>query len=318
MPDIVAIAQPVYGRVMLQISWVDLPSVVYAGVTRIDVDGNETPVRIHTYADSSGWEIQLSGGLAVLYDTEAPLDVSLFYTTTSSEDTATATSTEIVLASSDDLWLKAPLRPWADQRVVLDIPQEPDCVPENAIFFQSMDVETRPARSAGFTVNNRAEPIWVTRVRASITSSLTLVSRTFTDRDDMIALNSAGDPLLFQGPAQYGIPDRYMGVSDYTITRLSADHRKEWRVHGLPHVEVSRPAGLAEGILGNRWDDLCSETFGSAEADGLTWTQVLKGYGSVPPVYLDLRLYEDIPVDFATYGDIPTGGRTYEDLLEGD
>ena len=318
MPDIVATAQPVYGRVLLQISWVDLPTVVYAGVWRIEADGTETPVRVHTFADSSGWEIELSGGLAVLYDTEAPLDVSLFYVTRSSEDTAEATSTEIILASGNDFWLKAPLRPWADQRVVLDIPQEPDCVPESAIFFQGMDVETRGGKSGAFSINNRATPVWVTRVRSSITSSLTLVSRTFYDRDNVITLNAAGDPLLFQGPAQYGIPDRYMGVSDYAVARLSADHRKEWRVHSLPHVEVSRPAGLAAGFLGNRWEDLCGETFGSAEAVGFTWTQVLLGYAATPPIVTGFRLYSDIPLDFATYGDIPTGSRTYEELLEGD
>lgn len=530
MPSIVATEQPVEGRVLIQVNWTDYPDAQYARVLRVLADGTSTPVRPHTAADSSGNYIKLSGGQAILYDTEAPLDVTITYTTDAlnitgtligtlvAQDTftrvvaagswgttdtgqvwqgasaelsvngttglvghaaandtinnetlvpiltdceivgtigtpvlatgaslvqtlrlrkapgvnsyyhATVTwqttgvvstaiqrvpgfatlasgvadfsyagattakirfrivgttllsrtwlasgpeptdwhltatdstfasgafgvrsqrsagntnpgtvtmtfddisvfdltvpafaSTDIILSSGNDLWLKSPLHPWADQRVVLDVPQEPDCVPESAIFFQSMTEEVRQSRTSVFGVNNRKNPIAAARTRGGIASTLALVSRRFTDRDNLIILNEPGDPLFFQGPADYGIPDRYMTVGDYAVARLSPDHRHEWRLHALPHVEVDRPAGLADGVLGNRWLDICDvyATFADAEAAGLTWTLVLLGEAAlVPTPSLGLRFYSDIPVDFATYGDIPTGGRTYEDLLE--
>lgn len=223
-----------------------------------------------------------------------------------------------VLASGSDLWLKSPLHPWADQRVQLSVPQEPDCIPESAIFFQAMDTEGRANRTTTFNVNNRKNPIAAARTRGGIGSTLGLITRRFTDRDNVIILNASGDPLLFQGPADYGIPDRYMTVGDYSVARLTTDHRVQWRAHSLPHVEVDRPAGLADGVLGVRWIDLCVlyETFGDAEAAGLTWFMVMLGLASLSPTPTGFRLYSDIPLEFATYGDIPTGGRTYEDLFE--
>lgn len=223
-----------------------------------------------------------------------------------------------VVASGGDLWLKSPLHPWADRRVVLNVPQEPDCLPELAIFFQSMADEDRGNRTNAAVVNNRKNPIPMSRIRGGITSTLILITRRFVDRNNVITLNASGDPLFFEGPADYGIPDRYMTVADYTIARLSSDHRQQWRTHSIPHVEVDRPAGLADGVLGTRWVDLCNlyGTFDQATAAGLTWTLVLAGYGSTNPIPSSFRLYSDIPIDFATYGAIPAGGRTYEDLLE--
>lgn len=223
-----------------------------------------------------------------------------------------------VLASGSDLWLKSPLHPWADQRVQLSVPQEPDCIPESAIFFQAMAEETRANRTNVFNVNNRQNPIAAARLRGGITSTLGLITRRFIDRDNVILLNASGDPLMFQGPADYGIPDRYMTVGDYQISRLSTDHRIQWRSHLIPHVEVDRPAGLADGVLGNRWIDLCAlyETFGDAQAAGLTWFMVLLGLGSLSPTPTGFRFYFEIPLDFATYGAIPAGGRTYEALFE--
>jgi hypothetical protein len=317
MPSITVTNQPVYGRNLIQINWSDEPSVQFARVIRIASDGTEMWVRAHTFADTDGYSIELSAGLAVLYDTEAPMDVPVSYRTESDESSSTATTSQSVLMSGNDMWLKAPLRPWADQRVTQGTPGVPDCVPEGGIYFGGMATDTRPNRSGIIPINNRRNPISAARTRGGIQSSMLYVSRRFVDRDAMIELNAPGDALLFQAPAAYGIPDHYQWVDTYQINRLSNDHRKQWRTHTMPYTEVDRPPGLAEGVLGNRWVDLCDPyaTFGDAEAAGQTWTNVLLGQATNPPIP-GFRLYSDIPVDFATYADIPTGGRTYEDLME--
>lgn len=321
MPSITATPEPTRGLILIQINWSDLPAVTFARVRRILTDGTTDYVRVHTSTDITGQYIELSGGLAILYDTEAPLDVPLVYVTDSTMSTSTATTAgQEVLPSSGNLFLKSPLHPWADQRLVLQIPQEPECVPDRAIFFGSMDTEVRPARANAFVVNDRRNPVVSARVRGGITSTLTLFSRTFADRDAVITLNEPGDALFIEGPTQYGVPDQYMSVADYTVVRLSPDHKQQGRANTMAYVEVDRPAGLMDGPLGTRWADLCNKyaTFADATAAGLTWTNVLLGYGSQNPGPPSaFRLYSDIPLDFATYADIPVGGRTYEGLLEG-
>ncbi len=321
MPSITATPEPTRGLILIQINWSDLATVTFARVQRVLTDGTTDYVRVHTFTDTSGEYIELSGGLAILYDTEAPLDVPLTYVTDSTQSATTATTAgQEVLPSSSNLFLKSPIHPWADQRLVLQIPQEPGCVPDRAIFFGGVDVEVRSARSNAFVVNNRKNPIVSARVRAGIASSLTLFSRTFADRDAVITLNEPGDPLFLEGPTQYGLPDQYMSVADYSVLRLTPDHRQESRANVLTYVEVDRPAGLMDGVLGTRWADLCDKyaTFGDATAAGLTWTGVLLGFGSQNPGPPDVfRLYSDIPLDFATYADIPVGSRTYEGLMEG-
>lgn len=320
MPLIVATTQPIYGRVLVQINWADKPAVTFASVYRHLADGSATPVRITVSTNTTGEEMELSAGMALMYDTEAPLDEAIYYTTQSTMDTSTATTASNVLAS-DGFWLKDPLRPWADQRVVLEVPQEPDCVPESAIFFQGMDIESRPSRSGVFGVNQARLPILAARTRGSITSSLILVSRNFNDRDALITLNETGGALLWQGPAAYGMPDRYMAVnSDYSVSRLSPDHRVPWRIHVMPHTEVGRPAGLAEGVLGVRWVDTCDvyTTFGDMTAANVTTTQVLLGAASLnPDVVTGLRTYAQVNSEFASYTLVAAGSRTYEQLLEG-
>jgi hypothetical protein len=321
MPSITATPEPTRGYVLLQVNFSDLGTVTNVKVVRVESDGTTSTVRTHTSADTSGDYIELSAGLAVLYDTEAPLDSTIYYIATGLTSGTATTPTSVVLASGNNLFLKSPLHPWADQRIVLQVPQEPECVPASAIFFGSLDAETRQSRSSVFVVNNRRTPIMASRVRGSIVSTLLLYTRTFADRDALIAINASGDALFLQAPAQYGIPDQYMAVGDYAVTRLLPDHRKQARTNTMTYVEVDRPAGLADGVLGVRWVDLCDRyaTFADATAAGLTWTLVLLGYGSLNPGPAAVfRLYSDIPLDFANYTAIPVGSRTYQELMEGD
>lgn len=318
MPSIVVTQQPVYGRNLIQINWSDLPSVTFARVNRIDSFGVSTPVRVHTFTDSTGWQIELSGGLATLYDTDAPMDVPLYYTTTSTQNVATASTAQAVLGSGNDMWLKDPLRPWADQRVTQKSPDAPGCLPEGGIYFAGIDPEQRPNRSRLLDINDARLPIPVNRKRGAVGSNLGLVSRRFVDRDALVELNQSGNTLQLQTPAQYGIGNPYLWIGDYEVARLSSDHKVEFRTHKMQYVEVGRPTGLAEGVVGNRWLDLCDKyaTFGAATAAGISWTDVLLGQAANPPMTAGFRLYSDIPIDFATYGAIPAGNRTYEDLME--
>lgn len=316
MPSIVANPLDNLGFVILSIDWGDLPAIDFANVVRT-VNGVSTIVRMHTTVDPTGQYTELSGGLAVMYDTEAPFNTPVTYCTTGLGSAATACTT--VTLTNGFPWLKSPLHPWADQQLVY-IPAEytgPECLPGDSIVFAQMADELRPNRTSAFFPNDAEFPIPANRTRASIQSSLRLITRTFDARDAIITLNAPGDPLFFQIPAAYGIPDRYMTVGDYTVGRFSADHKKQWRANTLPHTVIARPPGLADGVLGVRWADLCTRytTFAAATAAGLTWSQVLLGQGVTPPL-ITFCNYNQLAANYATYNALMAANVNYNALLD--
>lgn len=190
-----------------------------------------------------------------------------------------ATSGGVLLPSLGACQLKDPLRPGYNVRVDFSFDPNPLCAPTEGVFFQGMDVEQQAANAAVFNVNNQANPIAVSKVRASVSSTLTLVSRTFADRDRLDALLAPGSPLLFQVPDEYGIPDQYLSVGGVSKTRVLPDHRFPIRVFSLPYQAVSAPGGPMQGTVGARWSDTCNRyaTWAAVNGAGLTWVQVLDG-----------------------------------------
>ncbi len=317
-PDISAVAEPTLGYVIITINWSANPTVLFAKVTRTLPDGTSTVVRPHTFTDSSGDYIELSSGLAVLYDTEAPLNTVLTYTTEGLGSALSATASTVILTSSSP-WLKSPLHPWANKQLVLtpNSYNDLECLAGDSIVFASMAEETRAGQSSASIPFNAKFPIPSSRTRGSISSNLRLVTRTFAARDAVVEINASGDPLLFQAPSTYGIPDRYMTVGDYTVTRFSADHKKQWRANTLPHVEIDIPAGLSDGVLGVRWADVCDlyPTFADLTAAGITRTQILFGQAASPPSPT-ICDYNELAASYVDYTAMTAANANYTALLD--
>jgi len=325
MPDIIATPVPAAGYVLLTINWSATPAVTFARVVRIAADGTETVVRPNTSTDASGDYMELSGGLAVIYDTEAPFDVSLTYRTDALSGSAlTATSSEVILQAGGSIWLRDPLYPANNRRVTLGTNAPlPECIPGEGIFFRSMDDETLASQTVNATVNDRSTPVPQVYVRGPRTSALNLICRTFDDRDLMLDLLANGTVLLLDLPAKYGYNSRYISVGDVPVSRVSRNYARQWTLMSLPYVVVDRPAGLGFGVLGTRWIDLCVEngglynTYADATAAGVTWQRLLYGDGSLVGSDPGYRTWAQVLTDFASWSAVNSGGRTWEDLLEG-
>lgn len=190
-----------------------------------------------------------------------------------------ASSAGVTVQSLSACWLRDPLRPGNNVRVDFAFDPNPQCTPTEGVFWQSLDAEQQAANAATFNVNNQANPIVVSKVRSSISSTLNLVTRTFPDRDRIVALLAPGSPLLFQVPDEYGVPDRYISVGTSQVARVLPDHRFPIRVVSLPHQVTSAPGGLMQGTVGARWSDLCNRyaTWSAINVAGLTWVQLLDG-----------------------------------------
>ena len=190
-----------------------------------------------------------------------------------------ATSGTVTVASNATCWLKDPLRPGNSIRVDFCFDPNPLCTPTQGVFFQSMAEMARGANAANFNVNNQQQPVVTAKTRSAPTSTLTLVSRTFTDKDRLNTILDAGSPLLFQVPSDYGVPQMFLSIAGTTESRVFPDHRFPIRIFQLPFASVASPGGPMQGTIGARWADTCNvyATWAAVTAAGLTWTQVLDG-----------------------------------------
>lgn len=176
------------------------------------------------------------------------------------------------LVSNGGFWLRSPLRPYKDRRVTLR--PAPGCPPVGGVFFAAMDPrETYSANATSVAPANRSLATSITRPRRGLTGALSLVTRTFADRDAVLDTLSDGTALQWAAPPEYGIPLRYLAVADVDVTRGLSDHRFQARVMGLPFTQVSQPAGPAAGVTGARWRDLCATyaTWDAAATAGVTY-----------------------------------------------
>lgn len=324
-----------YNRV--EINWADTPAATHARVLRVDAETGEcTPLRPYICFD--GDQILLSCGHGIFWDTEVPLDRSVYYITES--DTApcipdpdpcvpcvpvTAETEASTMPSNGAFRLKDPMRPCNDIYMPLCFDQATlashrttgqYCAPGTGVFFASMDTETYNSNALTVNPTNARRPIALTRQRRDVASNLTVVARTFTDRDNLLKLVNPGSPILLQGPPQYGIPDRYMDIGTVGIDRGLTDHKFQVRIAQMPHVAVDRPAGPQSGVCGSQVDDLCDFTFDELAADGNTWEDLIRGRptGGVS----GYRTWDDVEAEFADWDAVNDGTRTWYDLEVGN
>lgn len=230
-------------------------------------------------------------------------------------------SDDLVVPSSGDFRLGDPVRPCNDVTLLFNAPIDPDCVPTQGIFFGNMAAEVAPANTGTFMPVNAKYPIAMNRQRQALTSTLTVASRTFADRDALRTLNDPGSPLLLRGPVQYGVYDRYMSVGDVSEDRPVSDHRIPPRAVTLPHLQVARPSGPTQGVCGAQVDDLCDiyPTWDAMAAAGLTWADLLRGKASNDTPIPDTveRTWNDVNATYANWTAVNAGNTDWDDLLDG-
>lgn len=228
---------------------------------------------------------------------------------------------DTMLSSSGFNMLRDPVRPCNDLHVGLCFTHDPNCVPGRGVFFARLDAEGYAANSQDLQAFNSPRPATASRERSDAASTLTLITRSFADRDAMLEILRAGTPLLWQSPPEYGIPDRYIQVRDDTIARYQEDHRYQPRVITLPFVTEDRPEGPTQGICGARVKDLCDiyTSWDAMETAGLTFLDLLEGNASPSgPVDANRRRWIDVETGFANWLAVETAPNTWKSLRDGE
>lgn len=230
---------------------------------------------------------------------------------------------ETVTVASEGIWLKNPLNPCLDIEIGLCSPaMDFDCEEDSRVSYVGMGDDELDANTAVSFPANRKYPIPTNRVRRSPRSELRLLAHDCDARDAVLAANDPGDPLLFQAPVDYCIPDRYLSVGVETEARISRDQREDFRVMLLPYVVVQRPEGPANGICGARMEDLCDiyASWSAMVIGGLTYLDLLLGLasGGGPFTPDDQRIWLDVETGFATWLAVEGGGtRDWGELRDG-
>lgn len=237
----------------------------------------------------------------------------------------TATSEPSTMPSNGAFRLKDPVRPCHDIYMPLCFDQSnlashrntgQYCAPGTGVFFASMETEAYDSNTLTVNPTNARRPLAMTRTRRDVSSNLVVVSRTFTDRDNLLRLAEPGSPILLQGPPQYGIPDRYMDVGTIGVDRGLTDHKFQVRIMQMPHVAVDRPAGPQNGVCGSRVADLCDFTFDELAAEGNTWEDLVRGRPTGGVV--GYRDWDDVLIEFADWDDVNDGTRDWHGVEVGD
>lgn len=193
----------------------------------------------------------------------------------------TVTSSTITLSGESRGWLKDPLHPAVDVRLLIDLDLSPECAPQAGTYFVGIGTTTRRADSTSYDVPDAELPVTQWSRRKAPTRALRVFTRTIPDRDQMRALTASGAPLLVQLPADYNEADQVYALGEVSEDRIAADHRRPWRVHNMPIAAAHSPVGPSEGVFGTRYQDLDGfETYADAEAAGITWAEVLLGLAS--------------------------------------
>lgn len=230
---------------------------------------------------------------------------------------------DTVIVASESVWLKNPLNPCLDIEIGLCNPaMDFDCEADSRVSYVGMADDELDANTVVSSPANRKYPIPTNRIRRSPRSELRLLAHDCDARDAVLAANDPGDPLLFQAPTDYCIPDRYLSVGVETEARFSRDQREDFRLMLLPYVVVLRPEGPANGICGARMEDLCDiyTSWSAMMIGALSYYDLLLGLASTdgPFTTADLRTWLDVETEFANWLAVEAGGtRDWGELRDG-
>lgn len=238
---------------------------------------------------------------------------------------STLTDCVTVTVESDSVWLKSPLHPCSDIEVGLCSPMIEDCDEDSRVSYVGTSDETYAPNTIVLDAANRRRPIPINRVRRDAAATLRLLAHDCEAKDAVLLANEPGSPLLFQAPAVYCIPDRYISVGTVEESRFSIDQRDEFRLMTLPYVTVDRPEGPADGVCGARIEDLCDiyTSWNALAAAGLSYTDLLLGQASPngpgqPEPPAGQRTWDMVEAEFTDWDDVEGGGsRDWNELRDG-
>lgn len=234
-----------------------------------------------------------------------------------------ALSAPVTVTPTFPFYLKDPINPCHDRAMTKCMPGPQSCSTASGMMVSNHGQrESYEARTKLLAPENRLHDVPLVRPRADTESVLNIITRRFTDRDLLKATLAPGTVLFIQGPAEYGIDDRYIAVGGVSIDCPTQDKRIQPRFFTLPYRVEDRPEGAMNGPCGARIDDLCDifASWGALALSGLTWRDLIFGFASFAgpgQSTTGWRTFNQVQAEFADFNAVNSGGRTFTGLLTG-
>lgn len=213
----------------------EIPASTLMTIYRVAEDGARTLVR---GPDGLIEQVTPSGDVYFVSDYEAPLGVPFsyrieFYSASTGAISGWRTSSSVTIDPGDPnyVWLKDPLRPQLNRRVL--VRQAPDW---------QQPIEQNVMRIAG-----RQNAVVLSRIRSGREGSLTVWTQSDDEREALRFLMATGNVLLWQSAPGMGEPDVYVSVAQTSLPRVSPYAPESWREWTLPLTEQDRPTGGTAG-----------------------------------------------------------------------
>lgn len=236
-----------------------------------------------------------------------------------------ALSTLVTVTPGSPFYLKDLVNPCNDRAMgrCMPGPQIRSCVDDPGMMVQNhAQREGYEARTMLLRAENQVRDIPQVRARGDAEAVLSVITRTFADRDLLKQTLAPGTVLFVQSPAEYGIDDRYISVLGVQIDCSTPDKRIPPRFFTLPYRTQNRPQEPVNGPCGARVDDLCDlySSWASIGMSGLTWRDLIYGLASTAgpgQSTAGWRTFDDVNAEFPSFNAVNTGGRTFTGLLTG-
>lgn len=216
-----------------------------------------------TVSDSGPWtvigeHVPLLNERDVYTDTTAPIGVPVWYRVVSDQSGSSGVSEAYELPALGQVWLKDPLRPWADLPMdFCDVPTSghvPGCSsPDPEFVWVGLGQGLWDSDAGLFPVLNAEYPADVWARRKFENNSMRFFTKTLAAIDRVYDLFTAGGPLLLQLPDEYGWHDHYIQPGPVSRDYISRDQRRPERVWDVPFTVVDRPRGPAQGTACANW-----------------------------------------------------------------
>lgn len=260
------------------------------------------PVRLYRVVGGVRTEVRGSplstegDGSAVVWDGEGPFDVSTTYELTSNcNSTTVATSNAVTLVSDGDGWLRDPVDPSRNLRIVMDDFFD-ECVDQDVIVFSGLSNRDYANGSGIFDRIQAARPATVSMTRKNYGSTLHLTSYSLDDIDGLEDIFADGRILSLSLPMVYGWAHRTSGTDyitcfDIEQSLIGVDQQLSVRGWMIPFRLSPEPVDTSEGSTGGNgigggdatYDVLAASvigtTYNSLTASAFTFTQIAQGTG---------------------------------------
>lgn len=265
------------------------------GIVPLSVDftaaaGTQTTATVERGLSATGpWtligSIELLNQIGITSDTTAPFDTPVWYRFVGSPGDAEIIQGPFTEVSDGTVWLKDPLRPWANLNLTFcSTPQQAfaaACVPDgpDLIWAGYDDRFTRRADAHLFDIFNAEHPADHYGRRKFLDGGLRILSKTLAARDAVHTLFTAGGPIQIQLPAVYGLSDVIVQPMDLVEAYISQDQRRPYRLWTAPFTVVELPFGPIQGTTCANWCAVRDTyaTFADLTAAAFTWQEVAEG-----------------------------------------